>query len=741
MKLQLVPAKMRSIAAKIRLIPAKSSGPKRVVTPTLLQMEAVECGAASLGIILRYYNLWIPLEQLRLDCGVTRDGSKASNILKAARRIGLEATGARYELDQLLRIEPPVILYWNFNHFLVYEGLSDGKVYLNDPASGPRRIAIEELEASFTGVVLILKPGPKFKAGGDRPSLVSSLRRRLSGFELGLAFAISAGILLILPNVVNPAFTRTFIDDFLIGDKQWILRPLLSTMAVSIVFMALLLLLQRHFLLRLQTKLSLTTSAKFLTHIIQLPTDFFSQRYAGEIGSRVMINDKVAKVLSEKLATTLLDMMSLVFFALLMLRYDFWLAIVCIALAMINIVATKLVQRPRTDASYRVQQEKGKLTGTSMSGIQMMETLKATGGEQEFFGRWGGYQAKAIKAQQDMELYGQCLTAIPPFTKALISSAILGFGGFRVMDGYMTVGLLVAFQSLMDGFTKPITTFVTFGNALQETQADLTRLDDVLRYDPDPAYLPGQTYDPMFERVIKLTGRVELRNVSFGFNPLGPPLIENLSFIIAPGHRIALVGGSGSGKSTVSKLVAGLFKHWSGEILFDGSPRERVPPRLLHNSIGMVDQDIFMFEGSVRDNLTMWDATVNDATVTRACKDAAIADVLAVRQGGLAGYVAEGGVNFSGGQRQRLEIARALVSDPSFLILDEATSALDPSTEKTIDHNLRRRGCSCLIVAHRLSTIRDCDEIIVLEFGKVVERGTHDSMKDAGGPYSRLIKH
>jgi ATP-binding cassette subfamily C protein len=305
----------------------------------------------------------------------------------------------------------------------------------------------------------------------------------------------------------------------------------------------------------------------------------------------------------------------------------------------------------------------------------------------------------------------------------------------------MTVGLLVAFQSLMDGFSKPITTFVTFGNALQETQADLTRLDDVLRYAPDPAYLPGRSYDPKFERVIKLTGRVELRNVSFGFNPLGAPLIENLSFTIAPGHRIALVGGSGSGKSTVAKLVAGLFKPWSGEILFDDSPRERIPPRLLHNSIGMVDQDIFMFEGTVRDNLTMWDATVNDATVTRACKDAAIADVVTVRQGGLSGYVAEGGVNFSGGQRQRLEIGRALVSDPSFLILDEATSALDPNTEKTIDQNLRRRGCSCLIVAHRLSTIRDCDEIIVLEFGKVVERGTHDSMKDAGGPYSRLIKH
>jgi len=305
----------------------------------------------------------------------------------------------------------------------------------------------------------------------------------------------------------------------------------------------------------------------------------------------------------------------------------------------------------------------------------------------------------------------------------------------------MTVGLLVAFQLLMDSFTKPITSFVTFGNALQETQADLTRLDDVLRYQVAPAYLPDRVYDTRFDRAIKLSGHVELRNVSFGFNPLAAPLIENLSFTIKPGQRVALVGGSGSGKSTVSKMVAGLFRPWSGEILFDGVPREKVPPRLLHNSVGMVDQDIFMFEGTVRDNLTMWDATVPDANITLACKDAAIADVLTARQGGLSCRAAEGGVNFSGGQRQRLEIARALVNDPTFLILDEATSALDPNTEKIIDRNLRRRGCACLIVAHRLSTIRDCDEIIVLEFGKVVERGTHQSMKDAGKLYSRLIKH
>jgi len=723
------------------ILPSDGALPARVMTPTLLQMEAVECGAAALGIIMRYYDLWRPLEQLRMECGVTRDGSKASNLLKAARRFGLEASGVRCELNALLKTEPPVILYWNFNHFLVYEGVSQGKVHLNDPATGPRRISIEELEASFTGVVLKISRGPAFVPGGEKPSLMAALRRRISGFEIGLSFALLTGLLLIVPNIVNPAFTRVFIDQYLIGDKTNILRPLLSCMAVSIVFMILMLWLQRHFLLRLETKLALTTSAKFFTHVVKLPMEFYSQRYAGEIGSRVLINDKVAKVLSDKLVTTGLDLMALLFFALVMIQYDFWLTLICVAFAFFNLIAIKSVQRPRTDASFRLQQERGKMTGTSMNGVQMIETLKATGGEDEFFGRWSGYQAKTIRAEQDMDLYGQTLSAVPPLTKGLISATILGFGGWRVMDGHLTVGLLVAFQSLMDGFTKPITSFVTFGNALQETGSDLNRLDDVLRYELDPIYASDRTVSPQFKATIKLTGLLEVRNLTFGFNPLGAPLIQNLSFTVRPGERVALVGGSGSGKSTVSKLVAGLFKPWSGEILFDGVPRTQIPRRLLHNSIGMVDQEIFMFEGPIRDNLTMWNPTIPDSHLTLACKDAAIAEDVASRQGGLSSTVAEGGVNFSGGQRQRLEIARALVNSPSFLILDEATSALDPTTEEIIDRNLRRRGCSCLIVAHRLSTIRDCDEIIMLEYGKVVERGTHESMKNAGGPYSKLISH
>lgn len=381
----------------------------------------------------------------------TRDGSKASNLLKAARRFGMEGRGIRCELDALLRTKPPVILYWNFNHFLVYEGVSEGKVYLNDPATGPRRVTIEELEASFTGVVLTVEPGPSFAPGGEKPSLSAALRRRISGFEIGLGFALLTGLLIIIPNIVNPSFTRIFIDEYLIGDKADILRPLLTTIVISIVLMVVLLGLQRHSLLRLETKLALTTSAKFFTHVIQLPMEFFSQRYAGEIGSRVLINDKVAKVLSDKFVTTALDMMALVFFAIVMIQYDLWLTISCVAFAMLNLVAMKVVQRSRVNASFRLLQERGKLMGTSMNGVQMIETLKATGGENEFFSRWGGYQAKTIRAEQDMDFYGQTLSAVPPFTKALISATILGLARWLAGHGRPSYDRSVGCFSVFDG--------------------------------------------------------------------------------------------------------------------------------------------------------------------------------------------------------------------------------------------------------------------------------------------------
>lgn len=719
----------------------KSPKNKRQRTPTVLQMEAVECGAASLCMILGYFGRIVPLEECRVECGVSRDGSKANNVLKAARKFGLEAKGFKFELESLYELDYPAILFWNANHFVVLEGFKNGKACLNDPAQGPRQVTIDELDGSFSGVVLTFKKSAAFKPGGEKPSLAGALRRRLRGSEVALAYVLLCGLFLVVPGLVIPTYSRIFVDEVLVANRASVIQPLMLGMAITLVLQGVLTWLQRHYLLRLETKLALSTSATFFQHILRLPVGYFAQRFAGEVGSRVGINDKVAGVVSGKLATTAIDCFMIVFYAALMFRYDVGLTLIVIGVALANVVAIRVVARVRTDASRKLMTDKGRLQGTSMGGLRMMETLKATGGENEFFSRWAGYQAKALRAEQQLRQISDMVSVVPTVVGTLVTASVLLFGGLKVMDGVLTVGLLVAYQALTNGFVKPLNSFVTFGSTLQELEADLNRLDDVLRYPQDPLYAKeSKAAAHADDRRLKLQGRIELRGITFGYSPLEKPLIEDFELTIEPGKRVALVGGSGSGKSTVAKLVSGLYQPWKGEILFDGVPRDRVPRRLLANSIGLVDQEIFLFDGVLRENITMWDSTVPAGRLTEACRDAAIAEVIETREGGYNARVDEGGGNFSGGQRQRLEIARAMVGNPTILILDEATSALDPATEAVIDDSLRRRGCTAIIIAHRLSTIRDCDEIIVLQRGKIVQRGTHDDMKDTEGPYADLIR-
>jgi ATP-binding cassette, subfamily C, bacterial len=722
---------------------------KRVKTPTLLQMEAVECGAAALGIILGYYGRIVPLAELRVGCGVSRDGSKASNILKAARRYGLEAKGYKKSLQSVQELRPPLIVFWNFNHFLVVEGFSKDWVFLNDPATGPRRVTLQEFDESYTGVVLVIEPEPNFKKGGRKPSIVTALWRRLQSSLPALIYCIVTGFLLVIPGLAVPVFSQVFVDNILLGNRSDWLRPLILGMTVTAVLQGMLTLLQLRYLRQLKIKLAVGMSSQFLWHTLRLPAKFYAQRFAGEISNRVQLNDRVADVLSGQLATTVINSVMVIFYALVMFTYDGILTSIGIFFALVNVLTLRWVARQRVDGYLRLAADQGKAAGVAIAGLQSIETLKASATESDFFARWAGYYAKAVNGQQELGVTNQVLGVLPPLLTSLTSMLILVVGGLRVMNGNLSIGMLVAFQSLMLSFQKPVNELVSFSSTLQELDGDLNRLDDVLDNPIDPELEIRGNIEQENEDsgshwqfstpTYRLQGYVELRNVTFGYSHIEEPLIENFSFRLKPGQRVAFVGGSGSGKSTLAKLVTGLYQPWSGEILFDGIPKQQIPRAVMTNSLAVVEQEIFLFAGTVRDNLTLWDKTIPISGLVRACQDAVIHDVIQLLPGGYEGELMEAGANLSGGQRQRLEIARALVNDPAILVMDEATSALDAETEKMIDQNLRRRGCTCVIVAHRLSTIRDCDEIIVLERGKVVQRGTHEELWEQGGVYGKLI--
>ena len=706
-------------------------------TPTVYQMESTECGAASLSMILGYYGKFLPLEQLRIETGVSRDGCNMKNIMRAGRKFGFEVHGYRKELDGLFEMPVPCIIHWNFNHFVVWEGRKGKYCYINDPGAGRRKLTVQDIDDSFTGVVMTFEPTEEFTKTKNTDTLLSFLLERLKGQKNAIAALIVLGLFLVVPGIVVPAFSKIFIDDILIGGNDTWMSKLALAMLATALLKCFLIVYRSVLLQKLQKKMILLDAREFVHHMFRLPISFFSQRYAGDLSQRVQNNTNVILFLTGDLAESVLNCLVMIFYLLIMYLYSPLLTGIGLAVVIVNLVVMRMCSNFIHDMSMKSQQDQGRLVGSLFAGLSITSTLKASGTENEYVSRLLGNHAQVIEQEQNMGLRQEGLNSIPQVTQNILDILILAVGGALVIRGDMTMGSLVAFTGLLTSFTEPVGILAGFIQKIQTTRSDMARVNDILKYKEDEKF-DEAGYADLSE---KLIGRVKLDKVAFGYDILKDPLIDDFSFDLKAGCSIAFVGASGSGKSTVAKLCSGLFSPWSGEILFDDVPVKKVPPEILSASVSTVSQEINLFSGTIRDNLTMWNKYVMEKDVIQAAKDACIHDVITSQPGAYDYVLSEGGRNLSGGQKQRIEIARALVSNPSILIMDEATSALDPITEKEILDNIKRRGCTCIIVAHRLSAIRDCDEIIVMEQGKIVQRGTHDELAEMEGHYKRLIQN
>ena len=725
---------MKSKANKIKTTITK--GVAKV--PVIMQMEVLECGAASLAMILAYFGKWIPLEQVREDCGVSRDGSNAKNVLKAARSYGLIAKGYRYEPEDLKKNGKfPCIIHWNFNHFVVLNGFKGDKAVLNDPARGTYTVSKETFDRSFTGVCLMFEPSEEFRPGGKPKSMVAFAKKRLSGAGSTIAFVTLTSVISSLLGIIYPAFSRVFLDRLLTQKNPEWFYPFLVGLASLSALQLLVAWIRTVYSLQIDGKMAVVGNTTFMWKVLRLPMQFFSQRMAGDIASRQSSNASISKNLVNTFAPLALNTAMMVFYLVVMIRYSWLLTLVGLISILVNLLMSHIISQKRINLTRIQVRDAGKLASATVAGIEMIETIKASGAENGYFEKWSGYQASVNTQKVKYVKLNQYLGMIPSLVSSLTNTAVLMIGVWLTMKGEFTVGMIMAFQGFLSSFTAPASSLISAGQTLQEMRTEMERVEDVMEYPNDPVF----ENETEAENYAKLTGEIEMKNVTFGYSALAEPLIKDFNLSLKPGSRVAFVGFSGCGKSTLAKLISGLYQPWSGEILFDGKPMSQIDRSIFTASLAVVDQDIILFEDTIANNIKMWDDSIEDYSMIQAASDVRLHEDILRRDGGYQYRITEGGKDFSGGQRQRLEIARVLAQDPTIIIMDEATSALDAKTEYEVVTSIKNRGITCIVVAHRLSTIRDCDEIIVLDRGNVVERGTHDELYAKGGLYTKLVSN
>lgn len=725
-------------SGKKRVKPTITKGVAKV--PVVMQLEALECGAAALAMVMAYYGKWVPLEQVRVDCGVSRDGSKAKNIYKAAEHYGFNVKAYSMSPEALKEKGSfPCIIHWNMNHFVVLNGFKGKHAYINDPARGTVKISWEEFDNSFTGVVLIPTPSENFEPGGKKRSTIDFARKRLVGTGATIVFVMLTTVISYLFGITNSVTSRIFMDRLLTGINPGWLYPFISVMILLAVIQIVVLGAQTVYSLKINGKMAVIGNTTYMWKVLRMPMEFFSQRLAGDIQTRAQMNASIAGTLVQTFAPLMLNTVMMVFYLVLMIRQSPLLTLIGLSALIINAVMSRIISEKRINVTRVQMRDAGKLASATVTGIDMIETIKASGAENGFFQKWAGYQASVNTQEVKSTKVNQFLGMIPAFFSTVANYAVLVLGVWLTMNGKFSLGAVLMFQGFLTSFMSPAMMLVNAGQTIQEMRTQMERVEDVMEYPDDPNV--SYVVEDENAKLSKLCGDVELKNITFGYSRLEEPLIEDFSLKMKPGARIALVGASGCGKSTISKLISGLYSPWTGEILFDGKPRTAYPRDVITGSVAVVDQDITVFEDTIANNIKMWDNTIQDFEMILAARDARIHEDIMNKPGGYQYKLTSGGKDLSGGQRQRMEIARVLAQDPSIIILDEATSALDARTEYEVVNAIKDRGITCIVIAHRLSTVRDCDEIIVLDNGKVVERGTHDELIGEGGAYADLVSN